>query len=83
MTIAERIAALPVAVNTAADFSGKLTQGTSSPVSAGKSSTETTKRSVLSSIYASDRADYTVLRTRQAMGAFPQLTCGPSEVNWT
>ena len=40
MTIAERIAALPVAVNTAADFSGKLTQGTSSPVSAGKSSTE-------------------------------------------
>ena len=59
MTIAERIAALPVAVNTAADFSGKLTQGTSSPVSAGKSSTETTKRSVLSSIYASDRADYT------------------------
>lgn len=59
MTIAERIAALPAAANTAADFSGKLTQGTSSPVSAGKSSTETTKRSVLSSIYASDRADYT------------------------
>lgn len=59
MTIAERIAALPAAANTAAEFSGKLTQGASSPVSASKSSTETTKKSVLSSIFASDRADYT------------------------
>ncbi|SFW07440.1 Uncharacterised protein [Chlamydia abortus] len=30
-----------------------------------------------------NRYSSSVLRTRQATGAFPQLTCGPSEVNWT
>lgn len=61
MTIAERIAALPTAVNSAAEFSGKLTQGTPPPVSAEKSklSGETTKTSTLSSLYAFDRMDYT------------------------
>lgn len=61
MTIAERIAALPAAVNTAAEFSGKLTQGTPAPVSAEKSraAAETTKASTLSSLYAFNLADYT------------------------
>lgn len=61
MTIAEKIAALPAAVNTAAEFSGKLSQGATTSVSAGKSSSsaETTKSSILSSLYAVDYADYT------------------------
>ncbi len=61
MTIAEKIAALPKAVNTAAELTGKLSQGTAGPVSGEKSkvSADTTKASILSSLYASDYADYT------------------------
>lgn len=60
MTIAERIAALPTAANTAVEFNGKLTQGApSASVEKSRASQETTKGSVLSSLYASDRADYT------------------------
>ena len=61
MTIAERIAGLPTAVNTAAEFCGKLTQGTPAPVSAEKSKADSaaTKASTLSSLYAFDHADYT------------------------
>lgn len=60
MTIAERIAALPTAVNTAAEFNGKLTQGApSASVEKSKANAQTTKASVLSSLYAFDRADYT------------------------
>lgn len=60
MTIAERIAALPAAVNTATEFNGKLTQGApSASVEKSRANAETTRKSVLSSLYASDRADYT------------------------
>lgn len=61
MTIAEKIAALPTAVNTVTEFNGKLSQGAPSSVSAEKSgkSAETTKSSILSSLYAVDYVDYT------------------------
>lgn len=60
MTIAERIAALPAAANTASEFNGKLTQGVpSASVEKSKANAETARKSVLSSLYASDRADYT------------------------
>lgn len=60
MTIAERIAALPAAANTAAEFNGKLSQGSPSvSVEKSKTNTQTTKANILSSLYAVDHADYT------------------------
>lgn len=60
MTIAERIAGIPAATNTAAELSGKLTQGAASPsVENNKLNSQTTKASVLSSLYGVDHADYT------------------------
>ncbi len=60
MTIAERIAGIPAAANTAAEFSGKLTQGApSTSVQKSKANIETTNKSILCSLYGIDRADYT------------------------
>lgn len=58
MTIAERIAAIPAAANTAAEFNGKLTQGApSASVEKSRANAETTKASVISSLFHHE--DYT------------------------
>ncbi len=58
MTIAERIAAIPAAANTAAEFNGKLAQGApSASVEKSRANAETTKASVISSLFHHE--DYT------------------------
>lgn len=62
MTIAERIAALPVAVNTAKPFSGQLTQGVQNggTVSARPQTTDISDISTIrTSLYAVDSSEYT------------------------